>query len=128
MCKSITHAVAQFSLALLRELGGHDIKATVHTYQKNPVLFFNKISWEAATIYSNTSFLKKKKIQVNLKYATLFSSEWNRNPQTLKQNVGISGMKTCICQVTFPKMEACQSCCLSHEIAQLAIIPEEGFL
>lgn len=61
MCKSITHAVAQFTLALLRELGGHDIKATVHTYQKNPVLFFNKISWEAATIDSNTSFLKKKK-------------------------------------------------------------------
>ena len=112
--------MAQFTLALLRELGGHDIKETVHTYQKNPVLFFNEISWEAATIDSNTSFLKKKKkkIQVNLKYATLFSSEWNRNPQTLKQNIGISGMKTLICQVIFPKMEACQSCCLSHEIAQ----------
>lgn len=109
--------MVQFTLALLRELGGHDIKETVHTYQKNPVLFFNEIPWEAATMDFNTSFFKKK-IQVNLKYATLFSSERNRNPQTLKQNVGISGMKTCICQVTFLKMEVCQSCCLSHEIAE----------
>lgn len=61
MCKSITHAMVQFTLALLRELGGHDIKETVHTYQKNPVLFFNEIPWEAATMDFNTSFFKKKK-------------------------------------------------------------------
>lgn len=52
--------MVQFTLALLRELGGHDIKETVHTYQKNPVLFFNEIPWEAATMDFNTSFFKKK--------------------------------------------------------------------
>lgn len=36
----ITHAMVQFTLALLRELQGHDLKETVCSYQSNLVLIF----------------------------------------------------------------------------------------
>lgn len=84
---------------------------------------------------SDTSFLKNTLMfKVNLKYVAFIFFRAEEKSLDLEAVIGISGMKTCICKVSFPEVETCQNSFLSHEYCpiwkiyfHLATFTKEGY-